>query len=417
VKRPVARPTRLQPLDALGEAIASIVARPGRAVFVCFGTLVGTTWFVAVLGLVSTAAGQVATVFKARLATTVTVTPRGGSLPIPTYPYPSDVEQRLDALPGVIAAGVYWKLKIGKPIEVTAGTPTPGHSGQPGVSNPPVFAVSPGMLAAAQVSVTAGRLFGAWAQAHHLPLCLVGELAAKSLGVGRLRKRPTVYIDHVACVVIGIVGATARLPTSRSVLLPSSTAIALWGPPDDAAGAVPTIVIRTRPGAADVVAAQAPFAISPARPRRFAVSVPPGPIQLRNLVNGTLANLFVVLAWLGLIIGTLTIVTVSVMSVLHRGAEFGLRRAIGARRRHIAAQVLAESAMLALIGGLAGTSLGVTVVVIVAFARRWAPVIEPRTVLYAPLIAAAAGLLAGLLGSVPGAWMAPGRMLTTFPPE
>jgi putative ABC transport system permease protein len=174
------------------------------------------------------------------------------------------------------------------------------------------------------------------------------------------------------------------------------------------------VLIRVRPGAAGVVAREAPFAISAARPHQFVARVPPAPWRLAGQVDRALGGAFTVVGWLGLVMSGLVIATTTIIGVLNRAAEFGLRRAVGARRRHIAAQVLAESAILGLIGGLAGASLGVAVVVFVARTRHWVPVIEPTTVLYAPLVAAAAGMVAGLLGCVPGALTAPAKTLNAI---
>ncbi|MEZ5229144.1 MAG: ABC transporter permease [Acidimicrobiales bacterium] len=67
----------------------------------------------------------------------------------------------------------------------------------------------------------------------------------------------------------------------------------------------------------------------------------------------------------------------TLVSVLERTGEIGLRRALGATRRHIASQFLAESAALGALAGLFGTSLGILTVVAVAAARRWSPVLDP----------------------------------------
>ena len=47
-----------------------------------------------------------------------------------------------------------------------------------------------------------------------------------------------------------------------------------------------------------------------------------------------------------------------VISVLERRGEIGLRRALGATRRHISLQFLTESALLAALGGVAGLVFG-----------------------------------------------------------
>jgi putative ABC transport system permease protein len=176
---------------------------------------------------------------------------------------------------------------------------------------------------------------------------------------------------------------------------------------------VPGILIRTRPGAAGVVARQAPLAISQTRPRHYVVRVPPGPQLLRDQVMKTLTSMFYALGWVSLTIGILSIASVTWLSVRERAAEFGLRRAIGARRRHILAHVMCESGILGLIGGLAGASLGIALVIVLAWTRNWVPVIAPLTVLPAPLVGAAAGVLAGLMPGLVAARIQPGGALST----
>jgi putative ABC transport system permease protein len=64
--------------------------------------------------------------------------------------------------------------------------------------------------------------------------------------------------------------------------------------------------------------------------------------------------------------------------------------------RHIAAQFLIESAALGLLGGLLGAVLAVGAVVLFAVVRQWTAVLDPATVLLAPLVGIGTGLLAGL---------------------
>lgn len=386
--------TRLRLADAIGEALTTIAARPARAAATMAGILLGVAWWVAVLGLASTAAGQLTVLFASRLAAQVTVSWTGTGHPIPVYPFPADAERRVDALPGVVAAGVYWRLS--PPVLVSAR-----HAA--GVL--PVIAASPGFLPAASLRVTAGRPFNAWDQAHAAPVCLVSGAAAAALHVGGPGQ--AIDVGSLMCAVIGVFSAATPAVTADSVLLPSATAIAVFGRPNEQAGAVPSLLARVRPGAAARVAREVTTVLSPAGPRRYRVYVPPSPLRLGAAVTAADRRLFAFLSRTSLVVGVLVIALSSGIFALGRTAEFGLRRACGARRRHLAAQVLAETALLGLLGGLAGAGLGVAVVALVARAATWLPVIEPLTVLPAPLAAAAVAMLAGLAGSLRGAWSAP----------
>jgi ABC-type antimicrobial peptide transport system permease subunit len=108
-----------------------------------------------------------------------------------------------------------------------------------------------------------------------------------------------------------------------------------------------------------------------------------------------------------LLVGALGIANVTLVSVLERVGEIGLRRALGAARRHIAAQFLVESGVMGLLGGIVGASLGVLVVVIVSASRTWTPVLEPWVPLAAPLVGGLIGLLSGTYPSLRAAAMEP----------
>jgi putative ABC transport system permease protein len=95
-------------------------------------------------------------------------------------------------------------------------------------------------------------------------------------------------------------------------------------------------------------------------------------------------------------VGAIGIANIMVISVLERRSEIGLRRALGATRRHISIQFLTESAMLAAIGGVAGLLLGAGATEVYALTKH-----EPFVVpLYALIAGPAAGLVIGVLAGV-----------------
>jgi putative ABC transport system permease protein len=310
---------------------------------------------------------------------------------------------------------VYWHVRLTRPVVVSPG-PLIGDA-DARQRGPAVIAGTPGYLAAAGAVVSQGRLFDAWDQGHAAQVCVVGSVLARSLGIARLGSQPMIYIDNVGCVITGIVSQAARQPSLLgSVVLPTSAARALFGAPDQLAGARPSVLIATRPGAAEAIARQAPYTISEARPHRLVVSVRRGPVLLGRQVTSALTGLFVTVGWVGLAIGVIGIAGLTTFCVVQRLPEFALRRAVGARRRHIATHVLAESVILGLLGGLAGASLGIAVVVLIAKARGWTPVVAPMALWPAPLIGAAAGMVAGIGPAIRAAWIRPSTGLSRFPP-
>lgn len=93
--------------------------------------------------------------------------------------------------------------------------------------------------------------------------------------------------------------------------------------------------------------------------------------------------------------------------MLERRSEIGLRRALGATRRHIGLQFLVESATLTTIGGVTGASLGAAITYLYAQHQGWT-VAVPTNILAAAVGAALAlGAIAGLYPAARAATMHP----------
>jgi putative ABC transport system permease protein len=102
-----------------------------------------------------------------------------------------------------------------------------------------------------------------------------------------------------------------------------------------------------------------------------------------------------------------------VISVLERRAEIGLRRALGATRRHVAVQFLGEALLLAGIGGVGGVGLGVLVTTVYADLKGWDALIPPIAMVGGVGAAVIIGAIAGLYPAIRAARMSPTEALRT----
>ncbi|MCB1632866.1 MAG: ABC transporter permease, partial [Pseudomonadales bacterium] len=167
------------------------------------------------------------------------------------------------------------------------------------------------------------------------------------------------------------------------------------------------VVIETDLGAAQLIASQAAIALNPNAPESLGVSAPSDPSRTQNQVESDVNQLFLLLGLVSLVVGAIGIANVTLVTVMERTGEIGLRRALGASRRHIAVQFLAESTALGLVGGIIGASAGLLLVVGVAASRDWTPVLDLWLPLAAPAAGALVGLVAGLYPSIRAARMEP----------
>jgi putative ABC transport system permease protein len=131
------------------------------------------------------------------------------------------------------------------------------------------------------------------------------------------------------------------------------------------------------------------------------------------LAKGAYNGLFLGLGAVALLVGSVGIANVMVISVLERRSEIGLRRALGATRRHIAAQFLTEAIFLAVLGGLAGTITGITATTIYALTQHWHVLIPPEALYGGPGAALTIGAIAGLYPATRAARLSPTQALRT----
>jgi ABC-type antimicrobial peptide transport system permease subunit len=107
-------------------------------------------------------------------------------------------------------------------------------------------------------------------------------------------------------------------------------------------------------------------------------------------------------AAISLIVGGIGIMNMMLVSVQERTYEIGLRKALGARRRDILTQFVAEAVSISVIGGLLGVVLGIVASKATTAIAGWSTVLEPGPV----LIAFGFSVLIGVSFGVVPAWKA-----------
>ena len=388
--------------DLLGEALAGMFSRPGRMAMTVLGVVIGLAALVATLGLTRTAGNRIISQFDQLAATELFISARPGQTTgvIDPRALPWDAAARMLRLNGVVAAGTMSEVELGAMLVSASPVKDPENQSAFKLS---VRAASPDLYAAVRAQLQAGR----WPDAGHSNradrVAVLGPDAASRLGISGLEQLPAVSIGDQVYLVIGILRDVGRKPELLgSVIIPEGTARRLFG-----LAGPGVVVVETRIGAAALIAEQARPALRPDDPRTLKVDMLAEPRRVRDEVQSDLNMMFVLLGGLSLIVGAIGIANITLVGVMERTAEIGLRRAIGATRGHIAAQFLFESASMGVIGGVIGASLGVLIVVAVSAYQVWTPVLDAAGPLLTPLLGGLIGLLSGTYPALRAARLEP----------
>jgi putative ABC transport system permease protein len=240
------------------------------------------------------------------------------------------------------------------------------------------------------------------------PVTVLGYSAAQALGIADLSGHPRVWVGGHWYTVIGILRSLDLAPeVDRSALIgfPAAARDFRYG------GHPSRIYVRTQTERTAEVAGLLARAADPQYPQQVAVSRPSDALSARLAVAGSTTSLFLGLGAVALLVGGIGIANVMVISVLERRTEIGLRRALGAARRHVAAQFLVESLLLGTAGGLVGVLLGAAATYALAYQRDWQPLIPPEAVGVSLLTAVVVGVAAGLYPAARAARLAPTEAL------
>jgi len=369
-------------VELLNEAFSAMLQRPGRLFLTALGIAVGIGSLVATVGLAATASAQIGNDFNALLATQVGVGGANGKAVFPVHAVPA-----VDALPGVRASGVWYVVdqnaSLAKSAVALAYRPLQAR----------LIAAGDGYLTADNLTVT-GTPIGTAFQESAAPVADVGIGLARQIGITARELPVAIFADGRIITVIGLISRAPSDPAAlASLVVPESAAATLWGRTGANSQAM---IIKTRAGAAQVVSAEVAATIDPLNPTALVASAPPDPRAFRAQIQGNVSALFLGLAAVALVVGGLGIANMTLVAVLERTSEIGLRRAVGATRLNILLQFVLESGLTGLVGGIAGSCLGILVTVGVAFDKTWTVALPSWLVPSAPVIGLLVGVFAGL---------------------
>jgi putative ABC transport system permease protein len=400
---------RLRPKDGLRVASVGLRARPLRAALSALGIAIGTGAIVAVLGLsASSQAGLIAEIN--RLGTNLLTVDPGQALTGGPAKLPREAPARITLLDDVLQVAdtalmkdryVYRSSMI--PVGETGGLQ--------------VRATSLNL----QSLLGTGIARGVWLNkgTAREPVAVLGAAAAQQLGIDRVYPDQRIWLGGQWFNLAGIL--------QPSPLTPDIDVSALIGYPaaqkylgylsivqgEKRSGQPSTIYIRAATGHEAAVQSLLAQTANPEAPYEAAASQPSDVLTARAAAAGAFNSLFLGLGAVALIVGAVGVANIMIISVLERRSEIGLRRALGATKAQIRTQFLAESILLAVIGGLVGVLAGAVATAVYASSKSWAVVIPVEAWLGGIAAAILIGAVAGVMPAVRASRMPPAVALRT----
>ena len=269
-----------------------------------------------------------------------------------------------------------------------------------------VDAADSGLPAAVGGQLAAGQFLGSATE--NYPTVVLGAQAANTLQISSVTGHIQVFLGGTWFNVIGILKPV--------ILDPGLDSAAFIGLP------VAERLFQTQPNPSEIYVRAnvnqvtqvsnllAPSA-DPQNPDGVQVSRPSDALEARAAAKGQFTTLLLGLGAVALLVGAIGIANIMVISVLERRGEIGLRRALGATKRHISAQFLTESAVLAALGGVAGLLLGALATWGYSLAQNQPLVIPAYALVAAPAAGLAIGAIAGLYPAAKAARLSPTEAL------
>ena len=394
------RPSRLRIGDILHVGGVGLHTRKMRAALSALGIGIGIASMVAVLGVsASSQADLLATID--RLGTNLLTVEPGQSFLGEESELPTTATARVSDMPGVEqSAGIYQLQGV-----TVRRNQLVDEADDSGIA---VYATDRTLPSTLGAEMAFGHYLTPVEE--QFPTVVLGKVTAKRLGVSSTDGNPQVYLGGRWFAVVGIFDTVT--------LDPAIDRAAIVGRPEARAdyelepNATNLYVRADEDQLTDVRARIGPTA-NAEHPEEVAVSRPSDALEAKAAAEGAFTTLLLGLGAVALLVGGVGIANVMVISVLERRSEIGLRRALGATRRHVSTQFLTESLLLAAIGGVAGALLGAIATAAWAIAQTQPVVIPPEAILGGVVAAVVIGAVAGLYPAARASRPSPTEALRT----
>lgn len=273
--------------------------------------------------------------------------------------------------------------------------------------NVPVNGVSPSYLRIRDWSFTSGGPFTDAEMDAAERVAVIGQTVVDHLfSPGEEPVGKTIRIKNVPFQVIGVLAPKGQSPTGSDqddiIFIPFTTAErrVLGTQFLGTVGALFASTARTEdlPQAVEDITRilRERHRLRPDQPDDFTIRTQVDIGRVQEGTGETLTVMMFSVAAISLVVGGIGVMNILLVSVTERTREIGIRMALGAKRRHILVQFLAEAIILSMVGGVLGVVFGILGARATTFVAGWPTIISFESILVAFLFSVAVGLIFGI---------------------
>ena len=221
-----------------------------------------------------------------------------------------------------------------------------------------VYGITPDYFNVQDVDVQKGRRLVDSDIEWNTRVCVIGTDVATDLFETWDAVDGTITVGEQVYTVVGVLeeqGSSFAGVSNSSILIPYSTAAKMTGESSVSTFYVKATSENTVERAMSMTET---FLLQATRDEdAFSVSNESSVLETMDEVDNTMSLLLAGIAAISLLVGGIGIMNIMLVSVTERTREIGIRKAVGARRKHIMLQFLCEACVLSVLGGLIGIGL------------------------------------------------------------
>jgi len=393
-------------LEAIRLALAQIRVQKLKSFFTLLGVTIGVMFLIAVVSIVQGMSNYVTTAVAGKFLGVNTATLRS----FPNFQTGNVTEEQWrlwmrrppitiadayavrDALP----ADAGWAIDDEKWVNAESKYTNGGPQLLAHASTPQLFKIK-------NLVVTEGRVYNEEEEQLGLPVAVIGIETQQYFFPGVDPIGREIKVGGLPFRVIGILekqGTMFGQPLDRVIYAPFHSPMQRFtGARINLAGVIvqapsPAAMADLQETVTEVMRKR--HSLHPAQDNNFVVETSASALSAWDKIRGYLVGAGIFLPAIGLVVGGIVIMNIMLVAVAERTREIGIRKSLGARRRDVMAQFLAEATTLSILGAAIGIGLGFGLSKLLSSAFGLPSGVAPWSIVVALGLGGGVGIAAGI---------------------